>query len=192
MKQKKSAACAGGLNRKKKTMILALIFGVLILFGMIVGVLYHAYGGKGTTQGMLEIFFGTKYSHNGKSFDDMSGCMAPELQALFSAKYSAGGTNFSQLNMWRMEAENLVGANVSVAVEVQAEEDGNASDLSTVRETCPSAELARYVLFHITLTGDNGYMKVQGIAECIRVKGNWYLINEEIELTTFEREVEEE
>ena len=192
MEQKKVNTEATSLEKKKKQLILALVLGVLVLVGGIVGIIYSVYGGHGTPGGMLETFFETKYSENGKTFENLCNCIAPELQLTFDAEYSASGTNYTQLTLWRNEAKDMVGENVKVKVSVQREEQGDSAMLSYVQKTCKKAEELRGVVFHLTLTGDKGYVKLEGLAQCLRYGDDWYLFDEDIPLTIFEKNIKSE
>ena len=179
-------------EQKKKQIIIAAVLGVVLIAGAIAGIIYSVYGGHGIPGGMLQTFFETKYSENGKTFETLCDCIAPELQLTFDAEYSASGTNYTQLALWRTEAKDIVGDNVKVKVEVQAQENGDATMLAYVQQTCKKAEELRGVVFHLTLTGDKGYMKMEGLAQCLRYGNDWYLFDEEIQLTTFEKNIRED
>lgn len=191
MEEKKELnAEATALEKRKKQIILAVLLGVLVICGVIGGILYNVYGGQGTIGGMLQIYYETMYSNNGKSFDDLCDCLAPELQSDYYISVTAGGINFTQLNKWRAEAIVEVGENVKVDVKVLKKTPAATGALAALKQELEYAEELVNVEFQVTLTGDNGYVKMKGQAACVREGSDWYLSTETVELETVERSEE--
>lgn len=191
-KQKKEMEQQLLWQKAKKKIILGAVVGAVVLFGLIGAILYKVYAGQGTVGGMLKIYYETMYSDNGKSFDDLCNCLAPEIRANYYMDVTGGGANFSQLNNWRAEAIAEVGENVKVKVEVQGKEPATVGALSALQEnSLPYAEELIGVEFQVTLTGDKGYIKMKGYAACVREGDDWYMSTETVELGIVERNVEE-
>lgn len=179
-------------QKAKKKIILGAILGAIVVFGLIGGILYKVYAGQGTVGGMLQIYYETMYSDNGKSFDDLCNCLAPEIRSDYYMDVTNGGANFSQLNKWRMEAIMEVGENVKVEVDVLDKEPATVGALGALQEgKLPYAEELVGVEFQVTLTGDNGYIKMKGYVACVREGDDWYLSTETVELGIIERNIEE-
>lgn len=179
-------------QKAKKKIILGAILGAIVVFGLIGGILYKVYAGQGTVGGMLQIYYETMYSDNGKNFDDLCNCLAPEIRSDYYMDVTNGGANFSQLNKWRMEAIMEVGENVKVEVDVLDKEPATVGALGALQEgKLPYAEELVGVEFQVTLTGDNGYIKMKGYVACVREGDDWYLSTETVELGIVERNIEE-
>ena len=179
-------------KKAKKKIILGAVVGAIVVFGLIGGILYKVYAGQGTVGGMLKIYYETMYSNNGKSFDDLCNCLAPEIRSDYYMDVTNGGANFSQLNKWRMEAITEVGDNVKVKVEVLDQEPATVGALGALQEQkLPYAEELVGVEFQVTLTGDKGYIKMKGYVACVREGDDWYLSTETVELGIVERNIEE-
>lgn len=177
-------------DRKKKPIIAGCIAAFLLVAGIIGGILYSVYAGQGTVGGMLQIYYETMYSDNGKSFHDLCNCLAPELQTNYFMDVTNGGGDYSQLNKWRAEAIAEVGDNVTVKVKVLSKEPSTLGALGALKDTLPYAEELAGVEFQVTLSGDNGYIKMKGYAACVREGDDWYLSTETVELAVVERNVE--
>lgn len=191
MERKKSIKAEEGLwEQKKKQIILAMVLGFLVLMLVIGGILYKVYAGQGTINGMLKIYYETMYSDNGKSFDDLCGCLAPEIRMDYYMDVTNGGANFTQLNKWRSEAIANVGDNVKVKVEILEKSPAMAGALGALKEQLPGAEELTGVEFQVTLTGDDGYIKMKGYAACVREGDDWYLSTPTVELGIVERNPE--
>ncbi len=192
MKEKQTKKIEASIwETKKKQMILCLVIGVLVVAGAIGGILYKVYAGQGTVGGMLKIYYETMYSNNGKSFDDLCNCLAPEIRGNYYMNTTNGGTDYSQLNRWRAEAIVEVGENVKVKVEVQEKTPGEPGALGSLKQTIENAEELVDVEFHITLTGDKGYIKMKGYTACVREGDDWFLSTGTIELGIVDRNTEE-
>ena len=179
-------------QKAKKKIILGAVVGAIVVFGLIGSILYKVYAGQGTVGGMLKIYYETMYSNNGKSFDDLCNCLAPEIRGDYYMNVTNGGANFSQLNKWRTEAMVEVGENVQVKVEVLDKEPATVGALGALQEEkIPNAEELVGVEFQVTVTGDNGYIKMKGYAACVREGDDWYLSTETVELGIVERNIEE-
>lgn len=191
MEQKKKLKVEAGVwEKKKKQIILAAVLGVLVIAGAIGGILYSVYAGQGTVGGMLQIYYETMYSDNGKSFDDLCNCLAPEIQADYYMTVTAGGANFAQLNKWRVEAIAEVGENVKVDVKVLEKAPATPGALNALKQELEDAEELVGVEFQVTLTGDDGYIKMKGYAACVREGNDWYLSTQTVELGIVERSEE--
>ena len=177
-------------EKKKKPIIAGCIAGFLLVIGIIGGILYSVYAGQGTVGGMLQIYYETMYSDNGKSFHDLCNCLAPELQTNYFMDVTNGGADYSQLNKWRAEAIAEVGDNVTVKVEILDKEPSTPGALGALNETLPYAEEMMGVELSVTLTGDKGYIKMMGYVACVREGDDWYLSTETVELGIVERNVE--
>lgn len=192
MKEKQTKKTEASIwETKKKQMILCLVIGVLVVAGAIGGILYKVYAGQGTVGGMLKIYYETMYSNNGKSFDDLCNCLAPEIRGNYYMNTTNGGANFSQLNKWRVEAIAEVGDHVKVDVKVLEKTPATPGSLGALQQEIPNAEELVGVEFQVTLTGDNGYIKMKGYVACVREGDDWYLSTETVELGIVERNVEE-
>ncbi len=190
MEQKKQEIQAADVRQLKKKLIIAAVLTVVLVVGGIVGVLISAYGGQGNIKGLLELYYETMYRDNGKGLDTLADCMAPEAQKDYYNVLTYGGTNFTQLNVWRNEATSTVGDNVKVTVRLGEQREGSDEELSVIRATYASAERLRSAIFYITVEGDRGYVKLQGVAECIRAGNKWYLTGDKITLTPYERVID--
>lgn len=187
MEQKKELKVEAGVwEQKKKKIILAVVLSVLVIIGAIGGILYSVYGGQGTVGGMLQIYYETMYSDNGKSFDDLCDCLAPEIQNEYYMDVTTGGTNFTQLNKWRAEAIVKVGENVEVDVKVLKKTPAASGALGVLKQELEGAEELVNVEFQVTLTGDNGSVNMKGQAACVREGNDWYLSTKTVELNTVE------
>ena len=153
MEKKKIKAEETLWEAKKKSIIAGSVIVVLLVLGMIGGILYKVYAGQGTVGGMLKIYYETMYSENGKSFNDLCNCLAPELQGNYFMDVTNGGADYSQLNKWRAEAMAEVGANVKVDVKVLEKTPATVGALGAIKEQLPYAEELAGVEFQVTLTG---------------------------------------
>lgn len=187
MEKKKIKAEETLWEAKKKSIIAGSVIVVLLVLGMIGGILYKVYAGQGTVGGMLKIYYETMYSENGKSFNDLCNCLAPELQGNYFMDVTNGGADYSQLNKWRAEAMAEVGANVKVDVKVLEKTPATVGALGAIKEQLPYAEELAGVEFQVTLTGDDGFMKMKGYVACVREGDDWYLATETVELGIVER-----
>ncbi len=190
MEQKKIKVEETLWETKKKSIIAGAVIAVLLVLGIIGGILYSVYAGQGTVGGMLKIYYETMYSDNGKSFNDLCGCLAPELQTNYFMDVTNGGGDYSQLNKWRAEAMAEVGANVKVEVEVLEKSPSTPGALGAIKQQLPYAEELAGVEFQVTLTGDEGYVKMKGYVACVREGDDWYLSTETVELGIVERSKE--
>lgn len=188
--KKKQKAEAGVWEQKKKQIIIAVVLAVVLIAGVIGGILYSVYAGQGTVDGMLQIYYETMYSDNGKSFDDLCGCLAPEIRADYYMNVTSGGANFAQLNKWRVEAIAEVGDNVKVDVKVLEKTPGMPGALGAMQQELAGAEELVGVEFQVTLTGDDGYIKMKGYAACVREGDDWYMSTPTVELGIVERSEE--
>lgn len=192
MEQKKERKAETAVwEKKKKQILMAVILGVLLIAGAIGGILYKVYAGQGTVGGLLQIYYETMYSSNGKSFDDLCDCLSPDIRDEYYMVVTNGGINFTQLNNWRTEAMLEVGENVKTKVEVLQVTQSTTGGLGAIRETNPSAEELVGVDFRVTLTGDQGYLKMEGYAACVRVGEDWYIATQTVDLGVVERSGEE-
>ena len=187
MEKKKIKAEETLWEAKKKSIIAGSVIVVLLVLGMIGGILYKVYAGQGTVGGMLKIYYETMYSENGKSFNDLCNCLAPELQGNYFMDVTNGGADYSQLNKWRAEAMAEVGANVQVDVKVLEKTPATVGALGAIKEQLPYAEELAGVEFQVTLTGDDGFVKMKGYVACVREGDDWYLSTETVELGIVER-----
>ena len=187
MEKKKIKAEETLWEAKKKSIIAGSVIVVLLVLGMIGGILYKVYAGQGTVGGMLKIYYETMYSENGKSFNDLCNCLAPELQGNYFMDVTNGGADYSQLNKWRAEAMAEVGANVKVDVKVLEKTPATVGALGAIQEQLPYAEELAGVEFQVTLTGDDGFVKMKGYVACVREGDDWYLSTETVELGIVER-----
>lgn len=187
MEKKKIKAEETLWEAKKKSIIAGSVIVVLLVLGMIGGILYKVYAGQGTVGGMLKIYYETMYSENGKSFNDLCNCLAPELQGNYFMDVTNGGADYSQLNKWRAEAMAEVGANVKVDVKVLEKTPATVGALGAIKEQSPYAEELAGVEFQVTLTGDDGFVKMKGYVACVREGDDWYLSTETVELGIVER-----
>ena len=187
MEKKKIKAEETLWEAKKKSIIAGSVIVVLLVLGMIGGILYKVYAGQGTVGGMLKIYYETMYSENGKSFNDLCNCLAPELQGNYFMDVTNGGADYSQLNKWRAEAMAEVGANVKVDVKVLEKTPATVGALGAIKEQLPYAEELAGVEFQVTLTGDDGFVKMKGYVACVREGDDWYLATETVELGIVER-----
>jgi hypothetical protein len=187
MEKKKIKAEETLWEAKKKSIIAGSVIVVLLVLGMIGGILYKVYAGQGTVGGMLKIYYETMYSENGKSFNDLCNCLAPELQGNYFMDVTNGGADYSQLNKWRAEAMAEVGANVKVDVKVLEKTPATVGALGAIKEQLPYAEELAGVEFQVTLTGDDGFVKMKGYVACVREGDDWYLSTETVELGIVER-----
>lgn len=187
MEKKKIKAEETLWEAKKKSIIAGSVIVVLLVLGMIGGILYKVYAGQGTVGGMLKIYYETMYSENGKSFNDLCNCLAPELQGNYFMDVTNGGADYSQLNKWRAEAMAEVGANVKVDVKVLEKTPATVGALGAIKEQLPYAEELAGVEFQVTLTGDDGFVKMKGYVACVREGDDWYLTTETVELGIVER-----
>ena len=187
MEKKKIKAEETLWEAKKKSIIAGSVIVVLLVLGMIGGILYKVYAGQGTVGGMLKIYYETMYSENGKSFNDLCNCLAPELQGNYFMDVTNGGADYSQLNKWRAEAMAEVGANVKVDVKVLEKTPATVGALGAIKEQLPYAEELAGGEFQVTLTGDDGFVKMKGYVACVREGDDWYLSTETVELGIVER-----
>ena len=187
MEKKKIKAEETLWEAKKKSIIAGSVIVVLLVLGMIGGILYKVYAGQGTVGGMLKIYYETMYSENGKSFNDLCNCLAPELQGNYFMDVTNGGADYSQLNKWRAEAMAEVGANVKVDVKVLEKTPATVGALGAIKEQLPYAEELAGVEFQVTLTGDDGFVKMKGYVACVREGDDWHLSTETVELGIVER-----
>lgn len=187
MEKKKIKAEETLWEAKKKSIIAGSVIVVLLVLGMIGGILYKVYAGQGTVGGMLKIYYETMYSENGKSFNDLCNCLAPELQGNYFMDVTNGGADYSQLNKWRAEAMAEVGANVKVDVKVLEKTPATVGALGAIKDQLPYAEELAGVEFQVTLTGDDGFVKMKGYVACVREGDDWYLSTETVELGIVER-----
>lgn len=191
MEKKKTLKAEEGLwERKKKQIILGIVAAVLVVLLVIGGILYKVYAGQGTVGGMLQIYYETMYSENGKSFDDLCNCLAPEIRGPYYMDVTNGGANYTQLNKWRGEAIANVGNNVKVEVEIEEKTPATTGALGAIKQQLQNAEELVGVTFLVTLTGDDGYIKMKGYAACVREGEDWFLSTETVELGIIERSPE--
>lgn len=192
MKEKQTKKTEASIwETKKKQIILAIVVGFLVIAGAIGGILYKVYAGQGTVGGMLKIYYETMYSNNGKSFDDLCNCLAPEIRGNYYMNITNGGADYSQLNKWRAEAIAEVGENVKVKVEVLEKVPSTLGALGSIQQTLVNAEELVGVEFQVTLTGDKGYIKMKGYTACVREGDDWFLSTETVELGIVDRNTEE-
>lgn len=176
--------------RQKRNMLIGLALLAVAVIGGIALVLWSVYGGQGTVKGMLTKYYEAMYTEEKGGFDTLVECLAPEIREDYYAQRTSGGTDFSALSTWRTEAIETVGENVTISVEVQETQEGTKKMLAAVQETCTDAEALQGVVFVLMVKGDRGYVKLSGLAECVREGSDWFLSTDTVDLKVTERVVD--
>ena len=181
---KTTAQEAADQNRgeRKKILILAGAAAALLIVG-VVAVILLAGRGRATVKGTLEEYFGTMYTTNGKGFDEMTDCFAPDLQETWYNSMTLQGMNFSQLVNWRLEATEQVGDNARLTAKVSETANDSATDLVAMRQTYAEAQAVCEVIFQLEITGDTGSLTTHGAVGMVKLDGKWYFTNTSIPMT---------
>ncbi len=152
-----------------------LIAGAAVLALAIILVAVLGSTGRGSEKATLTDFYTAMYCDEGGGIDAIVDCLLPAMQQEFYNNTTMGGTNFSQLSTWRMEAMQLVGDNIKVKVELQDSLEESATGLASIRQVYPDVQRYRVVSFKLTLTGSEGTEDFLGVMPLALVDGRWYL-----------------
>ena len=172
-------------TRRKMTIIITAC--TLLIVAGIVAVVLLVGRGRATVKGTLEQYYQTMYTDNGKGFDDMAECFAPDLSTDWYNNMTVFGMNFSALSSWRMESLEQVGGNVSCKVKITEQESGSATSLATTRQTYANAQALCDVIFQLNISGDTGSMVTHGVTEMVKINGKWYFVSTSIPMTVESR-----
>ncbi len=168
------------MNNKTKQILVAC--GAVVLVAAVVLAALLGSVGSGSEQGTLTRFYAGMYSEEGGGMDAIVACLMPDQQQEFYDSATQGGTNFSQLSAWRMEAIQLVGDDIKVKVVITSALDENAADLQLVKQTYPTAQRYRVVAFKLTLTGSEGSEDFLGVMPMVQLDGTWYMAGSDASL----------
>lgn len=130
----------------------------------------------------LERYYSAMYTQDGGGIDAVVGCLAPDLQSDYYDTVTIGGTSFQQVNVWRMEAIELVGDQVKLKIKVLSTGEDSSATLAQLRQQYAGAEQAHTVAFQLDLTGDSGSETFVGVLPMIRIGGRWYLLSANADL----------
>ncbi len=161
------------MNNKTKQ-ILAIAGAVILVAAIILTAIFTS-SGRGSEKGTLTQFYTAMYSEEGGGMDAIVDCLIPQNQQEFYNTVTLGGTSFSQLSAWRMEAVQLVGDQIDVQVEIMDSLDESSSDLKLVQMNYPNAQRYRVVSFKLTLTGSDGSEDFVGVMPLVQMDGTWYM-----------------
>ncbi len=163
-------------NKTKQLLALA---GAVILVAAVVLIALVGSTGRGSEKGTLTDFYTAMYCEDGGGMEAIIDCLLPAMQDDFYNNVTMGGTNFSQLATWRMEAMQLVGDDIQVKVEIQDNLEESATALSNVKLTYPTAQRYRVVSFKLTMTGNDGTEDFLGVMPLIQMDGRWYMAQDD-------------
>lgn len=178
---------ANGRGLSHKKLIILTAAAAILLIAGIVAVVLLTTGGRSGVTGTLEQYFQTMYTANGKSFEEMADCFAPEISQEWYNGMTIGGTNFYALSNWRMEAMEQVGANAACRVKITEQKSGSATELTQIKQTFRGAQALKDVIFQLDIDGDTGSLVTHGVAELVKIDGKWYFASTSIPLAVKSR-----
>ncbi|MEA5038441.1 MAG: hypothetical protein VB086_01230 [Clostridiaceae bacterium] len=173
------------LNRRKYTLILAA--AAVVLVAGVTAIILLVGSGRATVKGTLAQYYQTMYTDNGKGFQDMADCFAPDLSEDWYNNNTVFGINFSALTDWRFAAIEQVGNNVTCAVKITETDPGSSTDLAQMKQTYSGAQAISDVIFELHLSGDTGTMVTHGVVELVKIDGKWYFTVTDIPMTVTSR-----
>ena len=165
---------------KQKTAIRTIVLcAAAALLVLVVGL---ALSGGSEAQ-VVERYYAAMYVPESGGMEAILDCLAPDLRTEYYNNVTMGGVSFHQLGSWQLEAINLVGDQVKVAIDILSTGPDSASALAQLRQQYAGAEQAHTVSFQLTLTGEQDTAVFLGTLPMVRIEGQWYLLNSDAGLT---------
>ena len=152
-----------------KTALFLVIVAVIIVA---VVVLRLAFGG-GSIESVLETYYEGLYATT--NIEAMAGCLPEgEKRERFELVFTMGGVS-NMADGYHMQAEEWVGENIKVDVNIVSQEKPTAGALNVARAENSAIQSVVPVVFDVRLTGDNATHTLRGQTIMYRIGGEWFI-----------------
>lgn len=132
-----------------------------------------AFGSGNSPSSVLQQFYEGMYIN--ANIEQMAQCL-PEgsVRDDFELVYTMGGvSNMADTN--RMQAQEWVGEEMSLTVEIVEQEKPSATALNAARAENSAVQSVTEVTFDILLTGNRDSRTLRGQTTLVKIDGHWYL-----------------